>query len=355
MRETTFVRKNIDKWEKFENLLKKKRPNPDQLANLFVDITDDLAYARTNYPRGKTTNYLNNLGVQVHQSLYRNRRESGSRIVNFWLYELPQLFRSVHKEFFYSFLVFFVACTLGAVSTAYDDHFPRLILGDAYVNQTLSNIEKDDPMAIYKSMHQSDMFFMITLNNIRVSFIVFAFGILLSFGTGYVLVSNGFMLGTFQYFFYQKGLLATSVLTIWIHGTLEISAIIIAGAAGFALGNSILFPRTYSRIQSLRMGAIKGVKIIIGLIPIFILAGFLESFVTRLTEAPTIVKLIIILGSAAFIIYYFIIYPIRLDKRERLNPVSFFGMQEQLQKQSEGGEENTTELKDLREMSTKVA
>jgi len=349
MRETTFVRKNIDKWEKFENLLKKKRPNPDQLANLFIDITDDLAYARTNYPRGKTTNYLNNLAVTVHQSLYRNRRESGSRIVNFWLYELPQLFRSVHKEFFYSFLVFLIACILGALSTAYDDHFPRLILGDAYVNETLSNIENGDPMAIYKGMHQGDMFFRITLNNIRVAFYAFSLGILLSFGTGYILVVNGFMLGTFQFFFFQKGLLWTSVLTIWIHGTLEISAIIIAGAAGFALGNSILFPRTYSRLVSLRKGATKGIKIIVGLVPIFIIAGFLESFVTRLTDAPIFVKALIILGSAAFIIYYFIIYPIQLDKRTTINPVNFFGIQDQLKKE-QGSEEKSPKLQDLQEM-----
>jgi uncharacterized membrane protein SpoIIM required for sporulation len=328
MRETTFVKKNIDKWEKFENLLKKKRPNPDQLANLFIDITDDLAYARTNYPRGKTTAYLNNLAAKVHQSIYRNRRETGSRIISFWLYELPQLFRSVHKEFFYSFLIFFIACVLGALSTAYDDHFARLILGDGYVNMTLRNIENGDPMAVYKGSHQNDMFFAITMNNIRVAFNTFALGLLFSFGTGYFLMVNGFMLGTFQFFFYQKGLLWTSVLSIWIHGTLEISAIIIAGAAGFALGNSILFPRTYSRMESFRQGASKGIKIIVGLVPIFIIAGFLESFVTRLTEAPILLKLLIIGGSAAFIVYYFIIYPIKLDKRAQINPVSYFGMQE---------------------------
>lgn len=332
MREITFVKKNIDKWERFENLLKKKRPNPDQLANLFIEITDDLAYARTYYPKGKTTSYLNNLAAKVHQSLYRNRREAGSRIVSFWLYELPYLFRSVHKEFFYSFLIFFIACLMGALSTAYDDYFVRLILGDSYVNTTLHNIEQGDPMAIYKGMHQSSMFFEITVHNIQVSFMTFAYGLFFSIGTARLLLLNGFMLGSFQFFFYQKGLLWTSVLSIWIHGTLEISAIIIAGAAGFALGNSILFPRTYSRTISFRQGAIKGTKIIIGLIPVFVIAGFLESFVTRLTDAPIILKLTIILGSAAFIIYYFIIYPIKLDKRAKINPVSYFGMMEKGEK-----------------------
>jgi uncharacterized membrane protein SpoIIM required for sporulation len=123
------------------------------------------------------------------------------------------------------------------------------------------------------------------------------------------------MLGAFQYFFYQKGLLLTSFLTIWIHGTLEISAIIIAGAGGLVMGNSILFPGTYPRLTSFKNGAKKGIKVIVGLIPVFIVAGFLESFITRLTEMHWIIKVLIISSSAAFIIYYFIIYPIKIHKR----------------------------------------
>jgi uncharacterized membrane protein SpoIIM required for sporulation len=142
-----------------------------------------------------------------------------------------------------------------------------------------------------------------------VSFFTFAFGILFSVGSGYFLFTNGVMLGAFQYFFYSKGLLLTSVLTIWIHGTLEISAIIIAGAAGIVMGNSILFPGTYSRLDSFKRGASEGMKITIGLVPIFMMAGFLESFVTRQTEMPALIKLAIILASAAFIVFYFLIYP----------------------------------------------
>jgi uncharacterized membrane protein SpoIIM required for sporulation len=129
-----------------------------------------------------------------------------------------------------------------------------------------------------------------------------------------LLFTNGIMLGAFQYFFYAKGLLLQSVLVIWIHGTLEISAIIIAGAAGLTMGNSILFPGTYSRFESFRMGAKRGVKIVIGLLPIFIIAGFLESFVTRHNEMPSWLSLSIIMTSLLFIVGYFIVYPIYLNK-----------------------------------------
>ena len=109
----------------------------------------------------------------------------------------------------------------------------------------------------------------------------------------------------------------TSFLTIWIHGTLEISAIVIAGAAGFVLGNSILFPGTFSRTVSLIKGARRAVKICVGLIPIFIAAGFLESYVTRLTDAPIAVKLLIIIGSLSFILYYYVLLPILLNRKEQ--------------------------------------
>ena len=118
----------------------------------------------------------------------------------------------------------------------------------------------------------------------------------------------------FQYFFYAKGLLLQSVLVIWIHGTLEISAIIIAGCAGLVMGNSILFPGTYSRGTSFINGAKQGVKIVIGLVPVFIVAGILESFVTRYSQMPLWLSLSIIGSSLLFIIGYFIVYPIYLNK-----------------------------------------
>ena len=123
------------------------------------------------------------------------------------------------------------------------------------------------------------------------------------------------MLGAFQYFFHFHGLLFESILVIWIHGTLEISAIIIAGAAGLTMGNSILFPGTYSRRNSFAIGAKEGMKMIVSLIPIFITAGFLESFVTRYTDMPIVLSLFIILTSSSFVIWYFIIYPRKLIKK----------------------------------------
>jgi uncharacterized membrane protein SpoIIM required for sporulation len=315
MRESAFVKANISKWEEFERLIATNaKKDPDQLGDLFIQLTDDLSYAKTHYRKSDITIYLNNLATKVHQSIYRNKKESKNRFISFWKYELPEIFYEHRKQFLYAFLIFGLSVAIGAFSAANEDSFVRLILGDAYINMTLENIDSGEPMGVYGSMAQIDMFFAITFNNIRVSFLVFAAGIVLSIGSGILLFKNGIMLGSFQYFFFTKGLLLQSVLTIWIHGTIEIASIIIAGGAGILVGNSFLFPGTYSRLESLKMGASKGMKVIVGLIPLFIIAGFLESYVTRLFGMPDILKALIILASLVSIIFYVIIYPKRLFK-----------------------------------------
>ena len=313
MNEAAFIKHNKNKWEDFENYIKNgSQIHADKLAEIYIKITDDLAFSRTHFPTSQLTLYLNNLASDLHLSIYKNKKEDSFRIINFWKYELPEVMSTSLKYVLISFIIFLLSGIIGALSAAHDDTFVRLILGDQYVNETLSNIDKGDPMAIYKQMGQTEMFLGITFNNIRVSFMVFIAGIFSSIATGYLLFSNGIMLGAFQYFFYQKGLLMTSVLTIWIHGTLEISAIIIAGAAGIIMGNGLLFPGTYSRLQSFQRAAKKGLKISIGLVPIFIVAGFLEGFVTRMTGMPDIFKIAIILGSTIFIVIYFIFIPLKI-------------------------------------------
>jgi len=180
---------------------------------------------------------------------------------------------------------------------------------------TEDNIAKGDPFGVYKSGDRLGMFLHIAVNNIRVSFMLFVAGLFVSIGTVWMLFQNGVMLGAFQYYFFAKGLGLKSILVIWIHGTLEISSIIIAGAAGLILGNSILFPRTHKRLDSLKNGAKDGLKCMIGLVPVFLTAAFLEGFVTRYSTMPVWLSASILLLSLAFIIWYFVIYPVRVERK----------------------------------------
>ncbi|MCW3076830.1 MAG: rane protein, partial [Bacteroidetes bacterium] len=127
------------------------------------------------------------------------------------------------------------------------------------------------------------------------------------------------MLGSFFTLFYQYNVIGKALKVVWIHGTLEISAIIIAGCAGFILGNSYIFPKTHTRMHSFVKGGKDGLKVVIGLIPIFIMAGFLESFITRYTEMPLALSLTIIIISFAFIVGYFIVLPLYFKKKYKIH------------------------------------
>ncbi|AHM60628.1 membrane protein [Flammeovirgaceae bacterium 311] len=317
MREAVFVKTNYPKWKSFEAVMQKnKAATPDELAELFVQLTDDLAFARTHYPESDITRYLNNLAAGVHQRIYRNKKEDLGRFVSFWTRELPLLFREARRPLLYSFLIFIISVGIGILSSEYDTTYARLILGDGYVNMTLENIEKGDPMAVYKDEEMLSMFAAIAFNNLRVALTIFAAGLVLSVGAGLILFYNGVMVGAFQYFFLQKGLFWTSFLTIWVHGTLEMASFIIAGAAGLVVGNSFLFPGTYPRIESFKRGAQKGLKMLIGVLPIIVVAAVLESYITRFTDWHWSIKAVIILTSALFMLYYFVIYPSQLERKE---------------------------------------
>jgi uncharacterized membrane protein SpoIIM required for sporulation len=319
MKETTFIDQKKYKWHEFEKLSKEGHKDPDKLSELFVEMTEDLSYARTFYPKRSVRVYLNFLAQKVYNSFNKQKKGSLSKFWDFWKTSLPlEMYRS-RKQLLTAFLFFAIAILIGVVSSHIDPDFSRVILGDRYVDMTIDNINEGDPMAVYKQQKETSMFLGITINNIKVAFFAFIMGVFFSVGTVFLLVSNGIMLGAFQYFFYLKGLFLTSFLVIWIHGALEISAIIIAGCAGMVLGNGLLFPKTLTRNQSFQINARRGMKILLGTTPIFVVAGFLEGFVTRHTEMPDIMKWVIILTSFAFIITYFVIYPMVLAKRTNFN------------------------------------
>jgi uncharacterized membrane protein SpoIIM required for sporulation len=326
MKEVSFIRQNIEKWKSLEQTVDGfANRNPSEIADAYTVISTDLSFSRSHYPKSRITIYLNNLASALHNSLHKTKKERFSRIKTFWTQEIPDVIYQSRKELLLSFVIFIVSLSIGVISALNDDSFARLILGDRYVDMTLENINSGDPLKVYKDSSRIPMFLHIIFNNIRVSFVIFVLGLFTGFGTGYILFSNGVMIGVFHALFFQQSqdLGFASTLGIWCHGTFEISAIILAGAAGFALGNGWFFPGTYPRLYAFKKGAKRGLKIITGLIPVFIIAGFLESFITRHTEYPLAVRLSIIIGSFACVVFYYGILPrIRYLKRNlNINPL----------------------------------
>ncbi len=315
MKEAAFIRQNKSRWQEFEKIVKhQKEAQPDRLAELFIQVTDDLAFANTQYPKSRTTQYLNSLASKVHLEIYKNKKEETNRFVTFWKYELPEVIYNSRKSLLYSFIVFIVAAIIGTISSLYDDTFVRLIMGDSYVNMTLENIEKGNPTRVYSTMDEVNMFFMIAWNNVKVALFCFVSGVFTAIASGLILFQNGVMVGAFIMLFYKEQQFLQAFPVIMLHGTIELSAIVIAGAAGFEIGNSLTFPKTYSRMVSFKNGAIKGLKIAMGLLPFIILAAAIESFITRYAFMHWSMKLLVIGLSAILMIWYFIIYPFKLKR-----------------------------------------
>jgi len=317
MREVAFIKQNKEKWLEFEQaIFGKSKKNPDELASLYIHLVNDLSYAKTYYPKSKTVVYLNHLASLTYQKIYKTKREETNRLVYFFKTEVPLIVYQYRRYVLYSFLLCFIFTAMGVISASNDQDFVRIILGDDYVNMTLENIEQGNPVAVYKSGSNWGSAIGITANNLYVGAKCYLFGIFAGLGTLMVMMFNFIMLGSFQYFFYEQGVFWESVRGIWIHGAMEIFAIVIEAAAGFIFGAGILFPKTYSRLASLKISFKNGLKIFISTMPFTFAAGMLEGFVTRYSpDMPRLLNIFIILFTLALISSYYLVYPFMVNRK----------------------------------------
>lgn len=317
MREITFVKQNADKWKELEATISQGSNAPaDEIADRYIQVTDDLSYSATFYPQSNTTQYLNSLSTKVHSTIYKNKREDSSRFISFFTREIPIAVYESRREMVIALLTFLLSVGIGLAMSINNEDYVRGIMGDGYVDMTRENIDKGDPMAVYKEIFPAQMFAGIAINNIFVSLKAYTFGVFLSVGAIMMLFENGLMVGAFIGFFVHKGYLKLCLTAIFMHGALELSAIVITCGAGMVIGNSILFPGTYSRGESIRRAGKRSIKIIVGLIPIFLVAAFFESFVTRHYKTmPLVLSWSVIALSFTFIGLYFVYLPYRLNQK----------------------------------------
>lgn len=296
MRESKFIEQNKEKWQEFESALQGKVEDPEKMGELFIGITDDLSYARTFYPNRSVRVYLNNLSQRVFHTLYRKRAGGWRRFKAFWTNELPAILYSVRKELLLSFVVFALSMAVGWISKAND---PSLTPGWTF----------KEFMDYYSEQGELDFFMQVTVNNIWVAFLTFAMGIVFGIGTLVILITNGVYLGIALRTLHEMGRLTEGSLSLWMHGTIEISAIVIAGAAGLVIGTGLALPGTLPRSTSFLYSGTRGIRVMLGVVPLFLIAGLIEGFLTRHVDVPTVLRLLVIFLSAVFIIWYFVIYP----------------------------------------------
>ena len=99
MKEVTFIRQNIERWKQAEKVVEQAdRVSPDQLADVYVGLTADLAFSQTHFPTSRITIYLNNLSSALHNRIYRNKGEKWSRLFTFWNHEIPCVMYDSRRE-----------------------------------------------------------------------------------------------------------------------------------------------------------------------------------------------------------------------------------------------------------------
>lgn len=317
MREVYFIKQNKEKWLGIEQVIDGKiKKNPDDLSSLYINLINDLSFAQTYYPKSNTTVYLNHLSSQIFQKIYKTKRVEENRMVYFFKTEVPLLVYQYRRYLLYAFLFFILFTSIGVLSAIYDKDFVNIILGESYVNETIENIKNNNAVGVYQSGTTWGTTIGIIFNNIKVGAKLYMYGVAGGVGTLFALLSNSVMLGSFQYFFYDYGALKDSARGIWLHGVFEIFSMVVEAMCGLILGASILFPKTLSRFNSFKKGFKDSFKIFLSTIPFTICAGIIEGYVTRhALKMPLILNLVIIFGSLAIVIFYYLVYPSIVNKK----------------------------------------
>ncbi|MCX8019304.1 MAG: stage II sporulation protein M [Chitinophagaceae bacterium] len=312
MREALFIKKNKDRWLKVQHM---PPEDPDEMASEFIQLLDDLSYAKSYYPSGKVRRYINAQASKIFLTIYKNRKEETSRIVSFLKYDLPLTIGKHHGAVLFSFCLFVIFFIIGFFTASKDEDLIRQILGDGYVNMTIQNISSGNPFGVYENGEPFFNWLGFMIHNTRIDLAIFTSGVLLAIPSVFILAKNAIMVGVFDQLFYQYGYGLDFWLVVFVHGTLEMTALILSAAAAFVLVRSFLLPGTIRRIDSVKTGAKDGVKIIIGIIPVSAMAALFEAFITRLyNDVPVLTTMVFIL-SVLFVIWYFIIYPFRMFRR----------------------------------------
>lgn len=318
MREVHFIKHNQARWQELEGMVAQRNSaSATELARAYVQLMDDLAFSRAQFPAAQCTAYLNNLAMQIHSAVARNKRLRRERVRNLLIVEIPSTFVDIRAHLAIAFVVFIAFAALGYIAAIHDESFVRSVLGNGYVDMTVENIKSGKPLEVYNQDSPLLMFLHIGFNNIMILLRSVGLGLLPIAGVAYLLVPNAVMIGTFMGLFSRYNELGTAVLGVWIHGTLEISAIIVGCAAAIRVTQAVLHPGTYPRKEAFAKGLRSAILVVVGMVPLLVVAAILESFVTRFYNTSPILNLSIIICSAVFVVWYVVIWPQKLLKRSR--------------------------------------
>jgi uncharacterized membrane protein SpoIIM required for sporulation len=296
---TRWLDKRKPYWNRLEQLLDQGarkglsslgRSELQEVGLLYRQIAADLAALREDRGSVHFARYLNQLLARAHNIIYSANKTSPSAIISFFTVTYPRVFRRHWRYVQIALLVFAVSAAVGAALTYQDPDFKLSIIGPQMV-QTIEKREMWTHSIVgIKPLASSA----IMTNNISVGFMTFALGITGGLGTIYMMLFNGLMLGVIGMACHQSGMSLQLWSFVAPHGVLELPAIFLAGGAGLRIATGLLFPGYLPRRESLARAGTDAVQLLLGTIPMLIVAGTIEAFVS-----PTGLRMALKFGMAA--------------------------------------------------------
>ncbi len=259
-----------------------------ELAFLYRQVATDLSALREDPASQQFARYVNQLLSRAHNIIYAGRKSSARDIYYFYRYTFPRVFRQNLRYVAITTLLFAAGAVIGMLLTVTRPDFMHQVLGPAMVDTIERHEMWTHSVVSMKPVASSG----IMTNNLGVSFMTFASGITAGLGTLYLIVFNGLMLGVVGAACWLNNMSIPLWSFVAPHGALELPSIFIAGAAGFRIAVGLLFPGTLPRKQSLVIGGSVAVRLVLGTIPLLIIAGILEGFFSP-SNAPASLKFVV--------------------------------------------------------------
>jgi uncharacterized membrane protein SpoIIM required for sporulation len=314
MNSEVFIKTHRVTWEKLNTILDRMAKNGPAgltqddlkaLGPLFRRVTAHLAYAQTCYPEHEMVDYLNRLTVKAHGHIYKKETLGANRLKSFFGREFPSLVRIHWLSISLAGLILVMGLFLGFLLNHYQPALNGLVIPEHVQRSITEELARGQIGAQWSAGEKPAISTYIMFNNIQVGFSSFALGFTWGLGTVYILFLNGLMVGVLGAIFTAAGYALDFWTLILPHGALELLAIFICGGAGLTLAKALVMPGDYLRKDALMVQGKIAVKLVIGTIPMFVVAAIIEGFITP-GSLPGSVKLSV--GAITLILFFFYIF-----------------------------------------------
>ena len=298
-------------WQTLETLLKRleskglkslKAEEIRQLASLYRSVSADLARAKTNQVGERITRDLQTLTTRGYAQVYQgDRKQEWQAVLEFYRWGFPAAVQQAGGYIAFATALFILGGLVAWWLAWHDPMFMELLLPAEMIEKVrdrgelwMGSILGIEPVASSSIM----------INNIKVSFAAIAGGMTAGLATAYILLVNGLLIGTVGTLVGQNNLAIPFWAFVFPHGALELPAIFLAGGAGFLLARAILFPGKYRRADALKVYGMQAANLVFGIVPMLIIAGIIEGFISPQPAIPDLAKYAIGTGLFGVLVWY---------------------------------------------------